>query len=148
MLRVALAVARNTRYTVPMFMPHLSNRLRNSACTTLALLALVGLCGCATLTFKATRSTRFIDMDGVIVQVDYGKEKRTETLPTGLVCTFEGKVRLTFQEGRRIVLYQVLSTSGVRYASADKQYEFVEMGPYCIVSHQGKTIFEGFFCRK
>jgi len=87
-------------------------------------------------------------MDGQIVHADYGKEKRNETLPNGLVCTFEGKVRLRLPEGKRIVLYQAISTSGVRYVSANKQYEFTEMGPYCIVSHNGKQIFEGFFCRK
>ena len=145
---VSLAETRNTRYTGLMFKVHLDRRLLKSTKMTVALCVLAGLCGCATLTFKSTRTTRFIDMDGQIVCVDYGKEKRTEILPTGLVCTFEGKVRLQLPDGKRIVLYQAMSKSGVRYASANKLYEFVEMGPYCIVSHEGKPIFEGFFCRK
>ena len=145
---VSLAVTRNTRYTGLMFNAQLDRRLLKSVRMTAALFALAGLCGCATLTFKSTRSTRFINMDGQIVCVDYGKEKRTETLPNGLVCTFEGKVRLQLPEGKRIVLYHTMSTSGVRYASADKRYAFIEMGPYCIVSQKGKPIFEGFFCRK
>ena len=114
----------------------------------LAAVALAGLCGCASLIFKSTRQARFIDMDGKVVQVDYGKEKRIETMPNGLVCTFDGKVRLKLPEGKRIVLYQAMSTSGVRYNSANKQYEFIEMGPYCTISHNGKMIFEGFYCRK
>ena len=98
--------------------------------------------------FNSTREASFIDMDGKVVHVDYGREKRTEILPNGLVCTFDGKIRLQLPDGKRFVLYQSMSTSGVRYVSANKQYEFTEMGPYCLVSQNGKMIYEGFFCRK
>jgi len=107
---------------------------------------LAGLSGCAS--FTATRQTRYVDMDGQIVHVEYGKEKRTETLPNGLVCTFEGKLRVKLPDGKRIVLYQSLSTAGNRYVSANKRYEFSELGPYCIIQLDGKRIFQGFYCRK
>lgn len=110
--------------------------------------ALTVFCGCATLRFKPTRQARFIDMDSDVLRVDYGEEKRTETLPNGLVCTFDGKVRLQFSDGKRIVLYQALSTSGIRYVSKDKRYEFIEKGPYCLLRLNGQPIFEGVYCRK
>ncbi len=87
-------------------------------------------------------------MDAEVLVVEYGEEKRTETLPNGLVCTFEGKVRLLLPDKKRVTLYQALATSGVCYVSKDKQYDFHEKGPYCILRHQGVTIFEGYFCRK
>lgn len=113
-----------------------------------ALSVVTGLCGCATVLFKSTREARFIDMDGNILHVDYGKEKRTETLPNGIVCTFDMKVRVKLPDGKRLVLYQIMSASGVRYASADKAYGLFEKGPYCIVSYKGQRVFEGVFCRK
>lgn len=100
------------------------------------------------MSFNAIRQSRFIDMDGQLVHVEYGKEKRTETLPNGLVCTYEGKVRIQLPSGKRLVLYQTLTPVGVCYATADKRYEFIEMGPYCRITQNGKTIFEGVFCRK
>lgn len=87
-------------------------------------------------------------MDSEVLHVDYGEEKRTETLPNGLVCTFDGKVRLQLPGGKRIVLYQALSTSGVRYVSKDRQFEFIEKGPYCLLRLNEKTFFEGVYCRK
>lgn len=111
-------------------------------------IALAFFCGCASVRFQTTRQARFINMDSDVLRVDYGEEKRTETLPNGLVCTFDGKVRLQLPEGKRIVLYQALSTSGVRYVSKDRQFEFIEKGPYCLLRLNGKTHFEGVYCRK
>jgi uncharacterized OsmC-like protein len=125
-----------------------ASRLPNALLRGLALFALAGLCGCATLTFKSTRQSRFINMDGEIVHVDYGKEKRTETMPNGLVCTYDGKVRLQLPDGKRVVLYQALTASGVRYVSQDKHYVFIEKGPYCMIYRDNKPFFEGVFCRK
>jgi len=110
--------------------------------------AVVSLCGCLSAGFKPIRKSRFIDMDAEILVAEYGKEKRTETLPNGLVCTFDGKVRLHLPDEKTVTLYQALATSGVRYVSKDKRYEFHEKGPYCILSHDGVTIFEGVYCRK
>ena len=86
-------------------------------------------------------------MDAEVLKVQYGKEKRTETLPNGLVCTFNDKVLLHLPDGKPVVLYQAMTTTGVRYVSANKRYEFHEKGPYCIVTYDGRTIFEGVFCR-
>ena len=72
------------------------------------------LTGCASWTFTPTRESRFINVDAEQLWVEYGREKRTETLPSGLVCTYEGKVRLTLPDGSRRVLYQTLATSGIR----------------------------------
>lgn len=105
------------------------------------------LCGCASLHFTALRKSRFIDMDADILHVDYGKEKRTETFPNGLTYTFHDKVRLHLPEGKTIVLYETIGTVGLRYVSSDKHYEFLESGPYCILHRDGKTIFEGVFCK-
>jgi len=115
----------------------------------LTLLAFVcaSLGGCASYHFKSIRESHFIDMDAEVLSVQYGKEKRTETLPNGIVCTFNDKVRLHLPNGKSVVLYQAITTTGVRYVSANKRYEFHEKGPYCIVKHEGKTIFEGVFCR-
>ena len=110
--------------------------------------ALTAACGCASMTFTSLRQSRFINMDGETVQVDYGKEKRTETLPNGLVCTYDGKVRVELPNGKRIVLYQTITPVGVSYITSDKHYEFTEMGPYCRIGKDGKIIFEGVFCRK
>jgi hypothetical protein len=41
-----------------------------------------------------------------------------------------------------------MSGSGMLYASKDKTYEFREKGPYSILSHNGKLVFEGVFCHK
>lgn len=106
------------------------------------------LSGCAAWTFTPNRESRFINVDAEQLRVEYGREKRTETLDNGIVCTYEGKVRLTLPDGSRQVLYQTLAMSGIRYHSADKQVEFVEKAPYCILRHQGRVIFEGIYCRQ
>ncbi len=106
------------------------------------------LAGCASWTFAPTRENRFINVDAEQLRVEYGREKRTETLANGLVCTYAGKVRLTLPDCERVVLYQTLATSGIRYHSSDKQYEFVEKAPYCILRHQGRVIFEGIYRRQ
>ena len=107
-----------------------------------------GLGGCASLRFKPTRESRFINMDAQTLRVEYGQEKRTETLANGLVCTFDGKVRVHLPDGKRIVLYQSRAGTGVCYRSEDKRYEFHEKGPYCILRHQGATLFEGVYFLK
>ncbi len=115
----------------------------------MTILLIVALCaGCASWHFKPVRSQTFVNVDAQRLLVEYGREKRTETLPDGLVCTYEGKVRLQLQDGRRVVLYQTLATVGNRYLSADKHYEFIEKVPYCLVRHQGRLIYEGIYTRR
>jgi hypothetical protein len=86
-------------------------------------------------------------MDSEIVHVTYSEEKRTETLPNGIVCTFEGKVRLLLPSGKAVTLYQSMTASGVRYVSKNKEYEFIEKGPCCRLFYKGAEIFEGVYCR-
>jgi membrane-bound inhibitor of C-type lysozyme len=126
----------------------LSPRARACLRTLLAGVALAAAAGCATLTFKAKRETRFVNMDGEFLNVSYGEEKRTETLANGLVCTYDSKVLLRLPDGKKLVLYQAISGTGMRYLSADKHVEFREKGPYCLVARNGRTIFEGVHCRK
>ena len=111
------------------------------------LLVCMGLTGCATHRFTPLRESRFFNMDAELLHVEYGQEKRTETLPNGLVCTYEGKVRLTLPDETRVVLYQTIATSGIRYLSKDKRYEFIEKAPYCMVRREDVTIFEGIYRR-
>lgn len=135
-----------TRYTLCMLKKRFCIPCGLCAPIIAAALLLTGICGCTS--FKVMRQTRFVDMDGRIVHAEYGKEKRTETLPSGIVCTFDGKVRISLFDGQRITLYQTLSTAGNRYVSLNKRYEFTEMGPYCIIQHDGVRIYQGFYCRK
>jgi hypothetical protein len=51
-------------------------------------------------------------------------------------------------DGSRRVLYQTLATSGIRYLSANKQYEFIEKAPYCVLRHKGRVVFEGIYLRQ
>lgn len=115
--------------------------------TALILFLCAGLFGCATSRFKATRETRFIDMDSNVLRVSYGEEKRTEKLPNGLACTFSGKVLLELPSGKRMVLYQSISRSGMRFVSKNKRYEFREKGVYCFLMKDNTIIFEGVYCR-
>jgi len=101
--------------------------------------------GCASFGFKAERKSRFVDVDANAVYVEYGSEKRTETLPNGAELTFNRKVRVTLPSGKRITLYQTLASSGVRYQSADKKFTFMEKGPYCHILENELTIYQGFF---
>lgn len=112
-----------------------------------ALLLLAGLSGCYTSKASKVRESRFINMDSEVLHVTYSEEKRTETLPNGIVCTFEGKVRLRLPSGKSVTLYQAMTASGVRYLSKNKEYEFIEKGPCCRLYYKGAEFFEGVFCR-
>ena len=119
-------------------------RLGLHGCALLLLLA----GGCATWRFQALRESRFIDMDGVVLHVAYGEEQHTETLPNGMTFTFNNKVLVTLPSGQKILLYQSLSASGIRYASRDKLYILHEKGPYVILLQNNQLLFEGVFCRQ
>ncbi|MDD4101520.1 MAG: hypothetical protein PHU80_02665 [Kiritimatiellae bacterium] len=99
------------------------------------------------MSFKPYRETRFINMDAEVIRAEYAKEQRTETLPSGLVSTFDNKVRLTMPDGKRLTLYQSFSPFGVRYVSKDNRCEFIERGIYCLFYKDGKVVFEGVHCR-
>lgn len=130
-----------------MFFNHTPLWLTRTCGLALALFICSGLSGCATSRFKATREMRFIDMDSNVVRVSYGEEKRTEKLPNGLTCTFSGKVMLVLPDGKRLVLYQTIAASGMRFLSKNKRYEFREKGVYCMLLKDDRVIFEGVYCR-
>jgi hypothetical protein len=112
-----------------------------------AALLCTSLVGCAAWRFTPVRESRFVNVDAQMLRVEYGREKRTETLPNGLVCAYDGKVRLNLPDGTGVVLYQTLATSGIRYLSSNKQYEYIERIPCCLVLHKGELVFDGIFCR-
>lgn len=143
----SLAVSTGKRYTIPMFLSTFRSDWSRAARLLSALLLLASLCGCYTNKANKIRESRFINMDAEVLHVTYSQEKRTETMPNGLVCTFEGKVHLRLPSGKSVTLYQAMTASGVRYLSKNKQYEFVEKGPCCRVFYKGSEIFEGIFCR-
>jgi membrane-bound inhibitor of C-type lysozyme len=101
--------------------------------------------GCAS--FTTTRQGQYMDMNGQVIHVEYGKEKHTTKLSNGLTFTFENKVRITLPDGDRAVLYETMSTSGLRYASHDEKYVFNEKGPYCLLYVKGQLVFEGLYRR-
>ncbi len=117
----------------------------------LRVLSLCTLCilisGCAVFGFKADRKSRFVDIDANAIYVEYGMENRTETLPNGAELKFDRKVRVTLPDGKRLILYQTLASSGVRYQTADKKFTFVEKGPYCQILENEITVYQGFFNR-
>ncbi|MDD4017303.1 MAG: hypothetical protein PHV28_05095, partial [Kiritimatiellae bacterium] len=144
----ALAAAAGGRYTTVMFIHTPTPHRRGKARLLTACIALVCLCGCASLRFKPLRETRFINMDAEVLHVEYGEEKRTETFPNGLTSTFTGKVRLRLPDGKRVILYQTMSSSGIRFVTKNRELEFIEKGFYCLLRHNGKTVFEGVYCRE
>jgi len=146
---LALAVRTVTRYTVYMsaFLIQQPKGPAKSFLRAFAILAAALVCGCASLSFKPYRQTRFVNMDAEVILAEYAKEKRTETLPNGLVSTFENKVRLTLPDGKRITLYQSFSPFGVCYVSKNGRYEFIERGVYCLFYKDGQVAFEGVHCR-
>ena len=148
-LHMRLSVARPsvTRYTLLMLFPLPSPLSRRFLRLHAALSVCAVVVGCAAWTFTPLRESRFINVDAEVLRVEYGSEKRTETLSNGLVCTYEGKVRVHLSDGNRIVLYQTLTPFGIRYLSADKQYEFIEKAPFCMLRHKGVLLFEGTYCR-
>lgn len=144
---VTLAPQAMSRYTTGMSFIGTIRRISIAAQLAFALFFGIAVCGCAGFGFTSTRDTRFIDMDSNVLHVSYGEEKRTETLPNGLVCTFTGKVLLKMPDGGKIVLYQTLSSSGMRFVSKNKKYEFREKGVYCFLLKDAQVIFEGVYCR-
>ncbi len=113
----------------------------------LVLCASALLAGCASLCFKTERKSGFTDVNNTVLLVEYGTEERAETLPNGAVLKFNRKVRITLPDGKRIVLYQTLSPSGVRYRSANSEYIFIEQGPWCKLIEDGAIVYQGVFSK-
>lgn len=97
--------------------------------------------------FKATRSAQFIDMDANRIRVEYGEELHDDILEDGRKFSFKGKIRLTLPDGDKVYLYQGMTQIGNLYHSEGKSYSYLEKGPWCALSHNGKLIFEGYYCQ-
>ena len=103
--------------------------------------------GCSSFVFKAERKSQFIDINANTLLVEYGTEKHSETLPNGAEISFDHKVRITLYNGKKITLYQTLTTQGVRYKTPDKKFTFVEKGTYCQVFEGNHLIYQGIFSK-
>ncbi|MDA3923926.1 MAG: hypothetical protein PF904_04415 [Kiritimatiellae bacterium] len=97
--------------------------------------------------FKVERKSQFIDIDANKILVEYGTEEHTEILPNGAEIKFNRKVRVTLYNGKKITLYQTLSTKGVRYHTLDKKFTFVEKGTYCQIFEKNLVIYQGIFSK-
>jgi len=106
---------------------------------TLALLA-----GCATWTFEATRTQRFVDEADRYVLVDYGAEKEprssTFRLSNGVTLPFKSKlkVRVELPDGTRFVAYQRMSQAGNLYMTDDENWEYFEQATGCLVAKKAE----------
>lgn len=103
------------------------------------------LAGCLSFGFKAQRKSEFTDIDNNSIFVEYGTEERSEVLPNGASLNFKRKVRITLPDGKRVILYQTISTSGVRYHTPDNKYMFIERGPWCQFIKDGAIVYKGMF---
>lgn len=101
--------------------------------------------GCFSYGYKTERKSQFTDINNNSVFVEYAKEKRTEKLPNGAELTFNRKVRVTLPDGERKILFQTISSSGVRYHTPDDQYIFIERGPWCRIIKEGVVVYQGVF---
>ena len=101
--------------------------------------------GCLSFGFKTERKSLFSDVNNNRVFVEYATEKHTETLPNGAELSFDKKIRLTLPDGKRVVLYQTISASGVRYHTLDNEYIFIERGPWCKIIRNRSTLYQGVF---
>lgn len=102
------------------------------------------LTGCATWTFEATRSQKFVDESNNYVLVDYGSEKEprasTFQLSNGLKLPFKSKlkVRVELPDGTRFVAYQRMSSAGNLYMTDDETWEYFEQGTACIIAKKAQ----------
>lgn len=123
--------------------------------TVLSALACI-VAGCATWTFVPLRSSRFVNEEGVFINVDYGHEEHESTFvaPNGVRLPFKTKlkVRVTAPDGRRFVAWQVMSPRGVLYKTDDGHWEFFEEGTGCILAEMAddgsgyELRFQGVLC--
>jgi len=105
------------------------------------------ICGCSSLMFNTERTSQFIDVNANKILVEYATEPHTETLPNGAELKFDRKVRVTLYNGEKIILYQTLSTRGVRFHTPDKKFIFLEKGSYCQLFENNRIIYQGIFSK-
>ena len=114
--------------------------------------------GCATWTFEPVRSARFVNEEGVFLDVDYGYEEHESTFiaPNGvrLPFTTKLKVRVEAPDGRRFVAWQVMSPRGVLYKTDDGHWEYFEEGTGGVLAEMAddgsgyELRFQGVLCAK
>jgi hypothetical protein len=112
--------------------------------------------GCATWTFEPVRSARFVNEEGVFLDVDYGYEEHESTFiaPNGVRLPFKTKlkVRVEAPDGRRFVAWQVMSPRGVLYKTDDGHWEYFEEGTGCVLAEMAddgsgyELRFQGVLC--
>lgn len=109
--------------------------VRILAATAAALLA-----GCATWTFKSTRTSKFVNERNEYIVVDYGIEEHESTFigPGGVKMPFKSKlkVRVEMPDGTRFVAFQNMSTEGRLYVSDNERWRFLERGVAAYVAER------------
>ena len=102
--------------------------------------AAVLLAGCATWTFKPTRTSKFVNEQNEYIVVDYGIEEHESTFigPGGVKMPFRSnlKVRVEMPDGTRFVAYQNMSTEGRLYVSDNGRWRFLERGVAAYVAER------------
>ncbi len=107
--------------------------------------------------FEVERKSRFVNENGAIVAVEYGRgaERTTKFIaPNGAEMPYKSKlrVRVTMPDGDSFVAYRNLSMAGVLYKSSDDEWEYLEEGTACAVAQMdddGKGYllrFQGVMC--
>ena len=106
--------------------------MKTSMIASVALALSACLAGCATWTFKPTRSSKFVNEDNAYLHVDYGIEEHESTFygPGGVPMPFKSKlkVRVEMPDGTRFVAFQNMSTEGRLYISDNARWKFLEKG--------------------
>ncbi len=110
-------------------------------------LAIAVLCFAGCKSFNVKRTARFIDMDAQTITVEYGEDPNREHSGNGSAFDLNGKIRMRLPSGKKVYLYQTMVQTGILYRSKDLSYSYYEKGVCCALSHDGKLIFEGVYCR-
>jgi hypothetical protein len=101
------------------------------------------LAGCATWSFKPTRTSRFVNEENVYLLVDYGIEEHVSTFigPGGVRMPFRSnlKVRVELPDGERFVAFQNMSTEGRLYVSEDEEWKYLEKGVAAYVAQRAEN---------
>jgi len=115
----------------------------------------LALAGCAS--FKAERSSRFIDENGTTIGVEYAHGEETTTYfiaPNGARMPYKTKlkVRVTMPDGDSFTAYRHMSLAGVLYKTIDEEWEYLEEGMACAVARRASDgngyllKFQGMMC--
>ena len=103
----------------------------------------LALAGCTS--FKAERSSRFINDAGDILNVEYARCEERDTrfvAPNGKELTYKAKnmVRVTMPNGDDFIAYRNMSLAGVLYKTENEEWEFFEEGAVCAVADRKSVV--------